>query len=569
MKKLSTLAFLAFFFCINSMAQVVLGDISFSLKEGQKINPTTGKISVTFPNVTGIADPTTTSFMIAGAFNEIDFDEIEGTFAAGVTLDLAEFELQPATDYMLKITSVKVGGTELAPAEGYSLNFKTRGAERKMSWSFKLDDASLEQIAADAADNADGDVSRYVDITKSGNARYYVPARNYEEIMLPDGTALPASEDLLFKFGSSAFYVSGHGGGWADAIVFNGNDQFMVIPDCQEGDVITFNANRATKASDSKRTCIQAMNGAAFAPEGIVSSTELQDSVQLGSAYANFKFEVQTAGDITFRFSNCYVKTIEISEAQEKLPRNYNIVAAYVDEDNTTVLKELVGKTEGVTGSTVKVTYPYWLLDTDAKAYTHGTKGSEFVETFDLKNGEGDTTFVVNYKKTEFEGVVFLSEGEDLQGAVECTSGNAAVRSSMAKAGYVTEDLKLVTLQPGTYKIRAVLFDANKEPSYICTLTKGEGEENEIYISATATNFDERESDLLTITEATDITLKAGGGDNQGVDVIMIYAATEDPDGIVEVKSNTQKAVRKVVKNGQVLIETEAGIFNALGVQMK
>jgi hypothetical protein len=114
-----------------------------------------------------------------------------------------------------------------------------------------------------------------------------------------------------------------------------------------------------------------------------------------------------------------------------------------------------------------------------------------------------------------------------------------------------------------------VLFDANKEPSYICTLTKGEGEENEIYLSATATNFDERESDLLTLTEATDITLKAGGGDNQGIDVIMIYAATEDPDGIVKVNADAQKAVRKVAKNGQILIETEAGIFNALGVQMK
>jgi hypothetical protein len=311
------------------------------------------------------------------------------------------------------------------------------------------------------------------------------------------------------------------------------------------------------------------MNGAAIAPEGIVSSTEVQDSVQLGSAYANFKFEVQTPGDITFRFSNCYVKTIEISEAQEKLPRNYNIVAAYVGEDNTTVLKELVAKTEGITGSTVKANYPYWLVDENGVAYTHGAKGSEFIEAFDLKNGEGDTTFVVSYKKTAYEGVVFLSEGEDLTGAVECTSGNAAVRSSMAKAGYVTEDLKLLTLQPGTYKIRAVLFDANKEPSYICTLTKGEGEENEIYLSATATNFDERESDLLTLTEATDITLKAGGGDNQGIDVIMIYAATEDPDGIVKVNADAQKAVRKVAKNGQILIETEAGIFNALGVQMK
>lgn len=571
MKKISTLAIMAFFFCLSSMAQVVLGDINFSLKDGQKISPATGKITVTFPNVTGVADPTATNFAIAGAFNDIDFDGLEGSFATGVTLDLAEIELQPATDYTLKITSVKVDGTELAPAEGYTLNFKTRGAERKMSWSFAIDDESLAKIAAEAAENAEAqDPAKYIDITKNGNARYYVPARNYQEIVLPDGTVLPATEDLTFKFGEKVFYVSGHGGGWADAIVFNGNDQFMVIPDCQEGDVIIFNANRATKASDSKRTCIQAMNGAAIAPEGIVSSTELQDSVQLGSAYANFKFEVQTAGDVTFRFSNCYVKTIEISEAQEKLPRNYNIVAAYVDEENnTTVLKELVAKTEGITGSTVKVNYPYWLLDADAKAYTHGTKGSEFVEVFDLKNGEGDTTFVVNYKKTEYEGVLFLSEGEDLTGAVECTSGNAAVRSSMGKAGYVTEDLKLVTLQPGTYKIRAVLFDADKEPNYVCTLTKGEGEENEIYLSAVSINWTETESDLLTITEATDITLKAGGGENQGVDVIMIYAATEDPDGIVKVNADAQKSIRKVVKNGQVLIVTEAGIFNALGVQMK
>ena len=561
---------MAFFFCLGSMAQVVLGDINFSLKEGQKISPATGKITVTFPDVTGVADPTATNFALAGAFNDIDFDGVEGTFASGVTLDLAEFELQPATDYTLKITSVKVDGKELAPAEGYTLNFKTRGAERKMSWSFAIDDASLAQIADDAAANADGDASHYIDITKSGNARYYVPARNYQEIMLPDGTALPATEDLTFKFGEKVFYVSGHSGGWADAIVFNGNDQFMVIPDCQEGDVITFNANRATKASDSKRTCIQAMYGAAIAPEGIVSSTELQDSVQLDSKYVNFKFEVQTAGDITFRFSNCYVKTIEISESQEKLPRNYNIVAAYVDEEgNTTVLKELVAKTQGTTGSTVKVNYPYWLLDADAKAYTHGSKGNEFVEAFDLKNGEGDTTFVINYAKTAYEGVLFLSEGEDLQGAVLCTSPNSAVRSSMAKAGYVTEDLKLVTLQPGTYKIRAVLFDADKEPNYVCTLTKGEGEDNEIYLSATSTNWTEAESDLLTITEATDITLKAGGGDNQGIDVMMIYAATENPDGIVKVNADAQKSVRKVAKNGQVLIETEAGIFNALGVQMK
>jgi hypothetical protein len=566
MKKLSTLALMAFFFCLSSMAQVVLGDINFSLKEGQKVNPQTGKIAVTFPNVAGVADPAATNFVIAGAFNDIDFDGIEGSFASGVTLDLVEFELQPATAYTLKITSVKVDGAELAAEGGYVLNFKTRGAERKMSWSFALDDASLEQIAAEAAANADGDASKYIDITKSGNARYYVPARNYQEIMLPDGTALPQTEDLTFKFGEKVFYVSGHGGGWADAIVFNGNDQFMVIPDCQEGDVITFNANRATKASDSKRTCIQAMNGAAIAPEGILASTGVQDSVQLGSSYANFKFEVQTAGDITFRFSNCYVKTINIEKAQPKVPCKYNVIATYQNIDMIFVLKELVPETEGMTGTTVKVNYPYWLTDEGGNVYTYGAKGNEFKEVFDLK---GDTTFVIQYKATNFEGVVYLSEGEDLPGAVECTNGNAVVRSSMGKAGYVTEDLKLVTLQPGTYKIRAIIFDADKEPAYVCTLTKGAGEENEIYLSAVSTNWTEAESDLLTITEPTEITLKAGGGDNQGIDVIMIYAATEDPDGIVTLKSNDQKSVRKIAKNGQLLIETEAGIFNAIGVQVK
>ena len=573
MKRISTLAIVAFFFCLSTMAQVVLGDINFSLKEGQKISPKTGKITVTFPNVSGVADPTATNFAIAGAFNDIDFDGLEGSFASGVTLDLAEFELQPATAYVLKITSVKVSDTELAPAEGYTLNFKTRGAERKMEWTFTIDEASVAKILED--ENAEGNetagIGTYWSVI-TANQRHYIHQKlDHSEVMLDANTPLPMTEDLLFTINADKVYV----GDVTDtkytiSLVFNANAQQITIPDCQEGDVITFNSCKyATKPSTSKFPVIVALNGGAIAPDGLVSSSGLQDSIDVPKNATNLRFEVVVAGDVSFTIGQCNLTGITISEAQPKLPRNYNVVAAYVDEDNMTVLKELVSKTEGITGSTYKVNYPYWLTDTEGKAYTHGAKGSEFIEAFELKNGEGDTTFVINYAKTEYEGVVFLSEGEDLEGAVLCTSNNAAVRSSMGKAGYVTEDLKLVTLQPGTYKIRAVLFDADKEPAYICTLTKGAGEENEIYLSAVSTNWTEAESDLLTITEATDITLKAGGGDNHGVDVIMIYAATEDPDGILEVKSAKNAAVRKVVKNGQVLIETEAGIFNALGVQKK
>jgi hypothetical protein len=572
MKKLFTLALTAFFCSLSAMAQIELGDIKFSIKDGAKLSPNTGKITVSFPNVTGVADPTSTSFVLEGSFGNDDtaFDGVEGTFAAGVVFELSEYGLAPATEYALTITSVKVDGTELAAEGGYKLNFKTRGADRKMSWTFNIDDESMAQIVAEATANAEAqDAEKFIDITKGSDARYYVPARNYEEIVLPDGTALPSTEDLIFKFGAKVFYVGGHTGSWGDAICFNGQNQYMTIPDCQEGDVVIFNANRSTKGSASKQTCIQAMDGAAIAPDGLVSSTELQDSIWLGSSFANFKFEVQNAGDLTFRFSNCILKTITIEKAQEKLPCKYNIVAAYTDSVTNINLKELVGETEGISGSTVKVNYPFWLTDAEGNVYTHGSRGNEFVEVFDLK---GDTTFVVKYKKTAFDGCVFLSEGEDLENAVLCASPNAAVRSSMAKAAYFSEDVKLVTLQPGTYKIRAVLFDASSTPGYVLTLTKGASEEDEIYLTTALVNFSEVESDLFEIKEPTDITLKAGGGDTSGVDVIMIYAsedAPEDPDGISEVKDAKKVVARKVAKDGRILIQTAAGIFNAVGVQVK
>ena len=576
MRKISTLAFMAFLCCMSAMAQVVLGDIKFSVKDGAKLNPTNGKITVTFPDVTGVEDPTSTNFVLAGAFNDIDFEGVEGSFASGVTFDLGEFELQPGTDYTLNITSVKVDDAELAAEGGYKLNFKTRGAERKMSWTFTIDAESAAQIVTEGSANIAGaeneDATKYMDIQKNGATthRFYVPARNYEEILLPDGTALPMTEDLTFKFGNKAFYVGDTQGSYKDLIAFNGKNQYMIIPDCKAGDVITFNANRATKGSADKPTNIQAMDGAAIAPDGIESSNGIKDSIWLGSSYANYKFEVQTDGDIRFFFNNCLMKSITIEEGVEKKPCKYNVVAAYKDSVTNINLKELVAETEGITSSTVKAYYPYWLADEEGNVYTYGTKGNPFEASFDLK---GDTTFVINYKKTAFEGCVFLSEGEDLPNAALCTSGNAAIRSSMGKAAYIPEDLKLVTLQPGTYKVRAIIADyTSKQGGYDCVLTKGEGEENEIHLVATADNWNDVESELLTINEATDITLKASGNENQGVDVIMIYAsddAPDDPDGISEVKDAKKVAARKVAKDGRILIQTAAGTFNAVGVQVK
>lgn len=536
---------------------------------------------MTFPNVTGVEDPTATTFVLEGNFGSEDtaFDGVEGTFASGVTFDLVEFGLEPSTEYTLNITSVKVDGEEKAAEGGYSLPFATRGAERKLSWSFQIDEDTKAKIVADDGNDPafnESNGGSFWKCIKADERHYIHQTLRDSEIMLDADNVLSVTEDLTFTAGTDKMFIGDLTGSFAGMVVFNATNLKMTIPDCRVGDVIIFSGVNATKGSASKQTCIYTLNDVALTPDGIQklngeTGELVYDSVWV-SAKGTFRFESQVDGDIDFYFSNFRMTGIEITEAQEKLPRNYNIVAAYTADDQITVLKELVGKTEAITGSTIKANYPYWLTDGGGVAYTHGTKGSEFIEAFDLKNGEGDTTFVINYAKTDFEGVVFLSEGEDLPNAVVCTHANSAIRSSMAKAGYVLEDLKLVTLQPGTYKIRAVLFDANKTPGYVCTLSMGEGEENEIYLSANATNWTETESDLLTITEPTDITLKAGGSETTGLDVIMIYAsedAPEDPDAIADVKAAGQKAVRKVAKDGRILIETAAGTFNAVGVQVK
>ena len=575
MKKITTLAFMAFFVCLGAMAQVELGDIHFSIANGKKVNPNNGKITVTFPNVTGVEDPTATTFVLEGNFGNEDlaFDGVEGTFAEGITFDLVEFELQPSTEYTLNITSVKVNGVELAAEGGYALDFKTRGTERKTSWTFQIDQETKDKIIADDGNDPafnESNGGTYWKCIKTDERHFIHQTLRDSEIMLDADNILPVTEDLTFTAGTDKMFVGDLTGSFAGLLVFNATNLTMTIPDCKVGDVITFNGVNATKGNSSKQTCIQALNGGAIAPEGLVSSTGLQDSIWV-NANANYKFEVQVDGDLTFLFGNFRMKSITISEAQEKKPCKYNVVAVYEGEESTIVLKELVAETEAMSGTSVKMQFPYWLKDEEGNVYQHAAISKEFNTSFDLNS---DTTYVLSYTKTDMEGAVYLSEGEDIPGATACTQANAAIRSSMSKAGYVTEDTKLVTLQPGSYKIRAILFDAAKEPNYICTLTKGEGEENEIYLSASATNWTNAESDLLEITEPTDITLKAGGGESQGIDVIVIYAFNDDPgdvDAIQAVGSKAQRSfnVYKVAKDGQILIETEYGTVNAAGRQVK
>lgn len=578
-KQLLTLVALLFA-AVTAMAQVNLGNPKWNVKDGGKCSPSK-VITFFFPNPEGVNSSTVISvggnFYEAGqeAGEENAFSGFEVNVTIPVEFALEDFDAQPNTSYVLKITSVKIGDEELIGDTTYTLNFTTRGAERQMLWTFTIDSTSVNKIKADDGNVSDGE-GKYWKVLGVDTRHYVHQKLNNEEIMLDANTPLPMTEGLNFTFGADKVYVGDvvttkH----KDRLSFNANNLYMTVPDCKVGDIITINANRATKPSATKFTCIVAMDGAAEAIDGITSSSGMKDSLQLGSNFANFKFTVLQDGDVTLKLSNALVKSLEIAEARPIVDCVYSVKAIYQDGDNVKELKTLVPETVGKTNDVVKVNYSYWLTDGEGNLYTYGTKGNEFLEKFDLIS---DTTFVISYKKVaDVSDVVFLSEGENFfdeenqERTIEMvTQANSAVRSSNGKAAYATADTKITTLPAGTYTFKAIIFDnTGKSSGFIQSIGISENTDADLLLAANADNWTEAQETFILENEG-DIIWRAGGNENKGIDIMVIYKSDGgDAVASVEAAETAAPATRKVVKDGKFLIETANGTFTAAGAQVK
>ena len=578
-KQLLTLVALLFA-AVTAMAQVNLGNPKWNVKDGGKCSPSK-VITFFFPNPEGVNSSTVIS--VGGNFYEAGqeageknaFSGFEVNVTIPVEFALEDFDAQPNTSYVLKITSVKIGDEELIGDTTYTLNFTTRGAERQMLWTFTIDEESVNKIKADDGNVSDGE-GKYWKVLGVDTRHNVHQKLNNEEIMLDANTPLPMTEGLTFTFGADKVYVGDvvttkH----KDRLSFNANNLYMTVPDCKVGDIITINANRATKPNAKKFTCIVAMDGAAEAIDGITSSSGMKDSLQLDSKFANFKFTVLQDGDVTLKLSNALVKSLEITEARPIVDCKYSVKAIYKDGDNVKELKTLVPETVGKTNDVVKVNYSYWLTDGEGNLYTYGTKGNEFLEKFDLIS---DTTFVISYKKVaDVSDVVFLSEGEDFfdeekqERTIEMvTQANSVIRSSNGKAAYATADTKITTLPAGTYTFKAIIFDnTGKTSGFIQSIGISEKTDEDLLLAANADNWTEAQETFILENEG-DIIWRAGGNENKGIDIMVIYKSDGgDAVASVEAAETAAPATRKVVKDGKFLIETANGTFTAAGAQVK
>ena len=174
----------------------------------------------------------------------------------------------------------------------------------------------------------------------------------------------------------------------------------------------------------------------------------------------------------------------------------------------------------------------------DGKLYMRyaygGDSGKEFNHYFKLRNDGQEEK--IEYFNMETDGVVYLSEGEDIAGMTSCNSPNTKIRSSNAAAAYAANGRVAVTALPaGTYKIIVGIYSSEEAGSL------------QLYADDTPvadftwskTNLTELESESITLTEDHTIYIPQFGNDFMGIDYIYIinvqwnYKVLEVCDGHV------------------------------------
>jgi len=107
--------------------------------------------------------------------------------------------------------------------------------------------------------------------------------------------------------------------------------------------------------------------------------------------------------------------------------------------------------TDKYVGDVVTITYPrLWLVGTTLYSTTQNAHGNGYYKwNYTLDGNDA----VVEYNTTEATGVVYYSEGENIEGMTADASGNADIRCSDGKGGRSSEELSLTSLGSGIYKL--------------------------------------------------------------------------------------------------------------------
>lgn len=192
----------------------------------------------------------------------------------------------------------------------------------------------------------------------------------------------------------------------------------------------------------------------------------------------------------------------------------------------------------GYEGETVKVAYPRY-INVDGTLYQKNVINKEYNYSLALDEDNKVVNFT-DYAATDITDVAFYSEAEDIAGLTAVTSGNAAIRSSQSAVAYAGADTVITNLPAGKYVVHGVLYAPGSTAG---NLSFALGSNGFAFTCDSSKNWVDVTSEEITITEASDLTFKTSGANNNALDFIYIVKTGDvEPESPVVVISTVEKA---------------------------
>ena len=261
-----------------------------------------------------------------------------------------------------------------------------------------------------------------------------------------------------------------------------------------------------------------------------------KDAIYNEDKTVKYVYDSDDAASLKIAADGSTVVTIKFREAAK-----WNYTFNAVDEEGNP-LQEGIVKGTNFEGETFDVGYPY-AINVDSTLYTSDKlssdkKGYYLSYTLEADNQVKNITF----KPTTTTDIVFLSEAENIEGLTKATNNNTFVRSSNGGSAYAAEaDVEITKLQPGKYKLTAVVCDATKNAGSEWNFLAGEN--NIFKFTASTVNWAQGTSEEFEVNAETPIYLAKGGSANQAVDFIYIQktgdvevAAYKEVNSIAELR---------------------------------
>ena len=176
--------------------------------------------------------------------------------------------------------------------------------------------------------------------------------------------------------------------------------------------------------------------------------------------------------------------------------------------------------TKSFSYETATVTAPYRKYNAvDGQLYTKGATSKEYNYRFTLT--QDNQVENIDYEAVSgVDNVVFLTEGEDIEGLTPCNSANTGIRSSNSASAFAKNDTKIAVLGPGTYKLHAIIYDASKSPDSHWIFKAGETQIADF--NCTTVNIQEFDSEEFTVAETCNLIMAAAGSNTMGLDALYI-----------------------------------------------